>query len=198
MTRILLIDDHEASRLGVSDLLRQSGYEVVAERASGGSVVALAREKNPDVVFLAIGLSDLDGIDGIMVAEEIIRAKPLPVVLISRRHDAKIVERAKSAGVMAYLVNPLRAEQLRPTIELALAHFQQLASLRAENATLKETLEARKIIERAKGLLMEQKKVTEEQAYWLIKKTSMNMRKPMADVAQAILLAGGLLARDKR
>ena len=87
---------------------------------------------------------------------------------------------------------------MRPTIELALSRFQQFASLQEENSTLKETLEARKIIERAKGLLMEQRKLSEEQAYSLIKKASMNMRKPMADVAQAILLAGGLLAGDKR
>ena len=99
---------------------------------------------------------------------------------------------------MGYLVKPLRAEELRPTIELALSRFQQFASLQEENSTLKETLEARKIIERAKGLLMEQRKLSEEQAYSLIKKASMNMRKPMADVAQAILLAGGLLAGDKR
>jgi response regulator NasT len=98
---------------------------------------------------------------------------------------------------MGYLVKPLRAEELSPTIELAITRFQDFLSLREENSTLKVNLEARKLIERAKGLLMEQRKLTEEQAYTLIKKTSMNMRKPMADVAQAIILAGGFFKGDK-
>jgi len=98
---------------------------------------------------------------------------------------------------MGYLVKPLRAPELSPAIELAITHFQDFVSLRAENSSLKENLEARKLIERAKGLLMIQRNLSEEQAYTLIKKTSMNMRKPMADVAQAILLAGGIFKGDK-
>ncbi|TMA85493.1 MAG: ANTAR domain-containing protein [Deltaproteobacteria bacterium] len=124
-------------------------------------------------------------------------AQPLPVVLITSHYDAATIERAKQAGVMGYLVKPLRAEELSPTIELAITRFQDFLSLREENSTLKVNLEARKLIERAKGLLMEQRKLTEEQAYTLIKKTSMNMRKPMADVAQAIILAGGFFKGDK-
>jgi two-component system, response regulator PdtaR len=98
---------------------------------------------------------------------------------------------------MGYLVKPLRAEELSPTIELAITRYQDFFSLRAENSTLKENLESRKLIERAKGLLMEQRKLSEEQAYTLIKKTSMNMRKPMSDVAQAIILAGEIFKGDK-
>ena len=98
---------------------------------------------------------------------------------------------------MGYLVKPLRDEELTPAIELAITRFQDYVSLRQENSALKENLEARKLIERAKGLLMDQRNLTEEQAYSLIKKASMNMRKPMADVAQAILLAGGLLTDKK-
>jgi two-component system, response regulator PdtaR len=144
---------------------------------------------------MAVGLPDIDGIEA---AQEIIHSKPLPIVLITSHCDDATIERAKGAGVMGYLIKPLRAEELRPTIELALSRFQQFISLQEENSTLKETLETRKIIERAKGLLMEQRKLSEEQAYSLIKKASMNMRKPMVDVAQAILLAGGLLSGDKR
>ncbi len=195
MRRVLVIDDHEPSRVRLSTILRESEYEVVGEGATGKSAVVFAHTKNPDVILMAVGLPD---IDGIQAAEEIIQSKPLPIVLITSHYDTETIERAKGAGVMGYLVKPLRAEELRPTIELALSRFQQFASLQDENSTLKETLEARKIIERAKGLLMEQRKLSEEQAYSLIKKASMNMRKPMADVAQAILLAGGLLAGDKR
>jgi response regulator NasT len=195
MKRVLVIDDHEPSRARLSAILRECEYEVVGEAATGKSAMVFALTKNPDVILMAVGLPD---IDGIQAAEAIIQRKPLPIVLITSRYDAETIERAKGAGVMGYLVKPLRAEELRPTIELALSRFQQVASLREENSTLKETLEARKIIERAKGLLMEQRKLSEEQAYSLLKKASMNMRKPMADVAQAILLAGGLLASDKR
>lgn len=195
MRRVLVIDDHEPSRTRLSVILRECEYEVVGEGATGKSAVVFAHTKNPDVILMAVGLPD---IDGIQAAEEIIQSKPLPIVLITSHYDTETIERAKGAGVMGCLVKPLRAEELRPTIELALSRFQQFASLQEENSTLKETLEARKIIERAKGLLMEQRKLSEEQAYSLIKKASMNMRKPMADVAQAILLAGGLLAGDKR
>jgi len=195
MKRVLVIDDHEPSRARLSAILRECGYEVAGEIATGKSAVVFAQAKNPDVILMAVGLPD---IDGIQAAEEIVHAKPLPIVLVTSHYDAETIERAKGAGVMGYLVKPVRAEELRPTIELALSRFQQFALLREENSTLKETLEARKIIERAKGLLMEQRKLSEEQAYSLIKKASMNMRKPMSDVAQAILLAGGLLAGDKR
>lgn len=98
---------------------------------------------------------------------------------------------------MGYLVKPLRGAEIGPTIELAISRFHDFLSLREENSTLKENLQARKVIERAKGLLMDQRKISEEQAYTLMKKTSMNMRKPMADVAQAIILAGGVFKADK-
>ena len=122
---------------------------------------------------------------------------PLPIVLITSHYDTPTIERAKKAGVMGFLVKPLRGEELAPTIELAIGRFQEYLSLQQENSTLKENLEARKWIERAKGMLMEQKRLSEEQAYSMLKKTSMNLRKPMADVAEAIVVAGGLLTDKK-
>jgi AmiR/NasT family two-component response regulator len=195
MRRVLIIDDHEPSRTRLTSILREHGYEVVGEGASGKSAVVFAHAKNPDVILMAVGLPDVDGIEA---AREILQSKPLPIVLITSHFDVTTIDRAKRAGVMGYLLKPLRTEELPPAIELAISRFQEFASLQEENFNLKESLEARKIIERAKGLLMEQRKLSEEQAYSLIKKASMNMRKPMADVAQAILLAGGLLAGDKR
>jgi response regulator NasT len=156
--------------------------------------LVLAQTAAPDALLMAVGLGDTDGIDA---ARDLMQTRPLPIVLVTSHYDPATVERAKIAGIMGYLVKPLRREELSPAIELAITRFQDFVSLRAENATLKDNLEARKLIERAKGLLMDQRKLTEEQAYSLIKKTSMNMRKPMADVAQAILLAGGLLADKK-
>ncbi len=194
MRRVLIIDDHESSRQQIVATLKHDGHEIAAEGTRGKLAVPLARAASPDVLLMAVGLSDMDGIDA---ARDVMRTQPLPIVLVTSHFDSKTVERAKTAGIRGYLVKPLRAAELTPAIELAIMHFRDFASLSAENTTLKETLEARKVIERAKGLLMEQRRMTEEQAYSLIKKTSMNMRKPMADVAQAIILAGGFFKGDK-
>jgi len=195
MRRVLVIDDHQPSRRHLVAILNSRGYEIAGEGTSGKIVIALARTSLPDVILMSVGLAD---VDGIATSEQIMRAQPLPIILITSHHDAATVERAKRAGVMGYLVKPLRAEELSPAIELAITRFEEFVALREENSNLKETLEARKIIERAKGLLMQQRNISEEQAYTLIKKASMNMRKPMAEVAQAILLAGGFFKDDKK
>lgn len=194
MRRVLVIDDHEPSRKHLVKILTEGRYEIAGEGASGKLAMAMAKNAAPDVILMAVGLSDIDGIEA---ARDMMRSQPLPVVLITSHYDPATIERAKQAGVMGYLVKPLRGEELSPTIELAITRFQDFLSLREENSTLKENLESRKLIERAKGLLMEQRKLSEEQAYTLMKKTSMNLRKPMADVAQAIILAGGIFKSDK-
>jgi response regulator NasT len=194
MRRVLVIDDHEPSRRHLVRTLTEAKYEIAGEGASGESALRLARSAAPDVILMAVGLPDMDGIEA---AREMMRAQPLPIVLITSHYDTATIERAKQAGVMACLVKPLRAEELSPTLELAVTRYQDFLSLHQENSTLKENLASRKLIERAKGLLMEQRKLSEEQAYTLIKKTSMDKRKPMSDVAQAILLAGGVLKTDK-
>jgi AmiR/NasT family two-component response regulator len=194
MRRVLVIDDHEPSRKHLVKILTEGRYEIAGEGASGKLAMAMAKNAAADVILMAVGLSDIDGIEA---ARDMMRSQPLPVVLITSHYDPATIERAKQAGVMGYLVKPLRGEELSPTIELAITRFQDFLALREENSTLKENLESRKLIERAKGLLMEQRKLTEEQAYTLMKKTSMNLRKPMADVAQAIILAGGIFKSDK-
>jgi AmiR/NasT family two-component response regulator len=194
MKRVLVIDDHDPSRTQLVKTLRESGYEIAAEGKSGKAALVLAQTAAPDVIVMAVGLGDVDGIEA---ARDLMRSKPLPIVVITSHYDAATVERAKQAGIMAYLAKPLRNEELTPAIELAISRFEDFTSLRQENSALKENLEGRKLIERAKGLLMDQRKLSEEQAYSLLKKASMNMRKPMVDVAQAILLAGGLLAEKK-
>jgi two-component system, response regulator PdtaR len=194
MKRVLVIDDHDPSRTQLVKTLRESGYEIAAEGKSGKAALVLAQTAAPDVIVMAVGLGDVDGIDA---SRELMHSKPVPIVVITTHHDATTVERAKQAGIMAYLAKPLRTEELAPALELAISRFQDVTVLRQENFALKENLEARKLIERAKGLLMEQRKLSEEQAYSLLKKASMNMRKPMADVAQAILVARGLLAEKK-
>lgn len=194
MRRVLVIDDHEPSRRHLIQILRERGYEIAGEGSSGKLAVTLARAAIPDVIVMAVGLSDLDGIQA---AGEILKNVLLPVVLITSHYESSTVERATKAGVMALLLKPVREEAVSPAIELAISRFKDFLAVQQENESLKENLESRKIIERAKGLLMEQRKLSEEQAYSMIKKASMNMRKPMADVAQAIIVAGGLLSKKK-
>ena len=187
--RVLIIDDHRPSRTFLVEALNKKGFEVVGEGVSGESAPLLAKATTPDVALMAVGLPHLDGISA---AQEIMEAMPLPIVLLTSHYEAEAIERAKSAGVMAYLIKPLREEELVPTIEMAISRFSEFISLRKENEDLKKTLETRKTIERAKGILMESQRLSEAEAFSLIQKKSMDMRKSMAEIAQAIILTDEL------
>jgi response regulator NasT len=186
MRRVLVIDDHVPSRDNLKRALAASGCQVVGEGTSGKGAEELASATVPDVVLMAVGLSDLDGI---RAARRIMQSRPVPVILVSSHYDTETVERAKRAGVMGYLLKPLRDGELLPTIEIALSQFQEFVTLRKENENLKKTLEARKIIERAKGILMKSKGLSEAEAFSLIQKKSMDLRKPMSEIAQAVILS---------
>lgn len=180
-----MIDDHIPSKTFLVRALAQRGFEVVGEGESGKAALGLATSAAPDVVLMAVGLPDTDGIS---VAREIMESRPLPIVLLTSHYEAETIERAKGAGVMAYLIKPLREEELLPTIELAISRFAEFVSLRKANEDLKKTLEARKVIERAKGILMKSRGLSEPEAFALIRKKSMETRKPMPEIAQAIIL----------
>jgi response regulator NasT len=184
--RVLVIDDHLPSRAFLVKALNEKGFGVVGEGASGKGALKLAQATAPDVVLMSVGLPD---IDGIYAAQNIMEENPLPIVLLTSHYDEDTVERAKGAGVMAYLLKPLREDELLPTTELAISRFEEFSSLRKENEDLKKTLEARKAIERAKGVLMKQQGLSETEAFSLIQKKSMDLRKPMVEIAQAIILS---------
>ena len=186
MRRVLVIDDHVPSRNDLKRALAASGCQVVGEGTSGKGAEELASATLPDVILMAVGLSDLDGT---RAARKIMQSRPVPVILVSSHYDTETVERAKRAGVMGYLLKPLRDSELLPMIEIAVSQFQEFIALRKENETLKKTLEARKIIERAKGLLMKNKGLSEAEAFSLIQKKSMDLRKPMSEIAQAVILS---------
>ena len=194
MRRVLVIDDHEPSRKNVFRVLAESGFEVAGDGTSGAGALELSLATNPEVVLMAVGLADMDGI---RAARRIMQAHPLPSILLTSHFDAVTIERAKRAGIMGYLVKPLRASELAPAIELAVAHFEEFIALRKENQGLKKTLEARKIIERAKGILMANQGLSEADAFALIKRKSMELRKPMAEIAQAILLYEEIVKTSK-
>jgi two-component system, response regulator PdtaR len=193
MSRVLVIDDHDPSRKNLVSILKNSGYGVVGEGTTGATGLALAAATAPDITLMAVGLPDLDGI---RAARKLMQARPHAIVLLTSHNDKITVDRAARAGLMGYLVKPLREGELRPAIELAIARFQEFVTLQKENEDLKKTLGARKIIERAKGILMESQRLTEADAFALIQRRSMDTRKPMAEIAQAIVLAGAVARRS--
>jgi response regulator NasT len=184
--RIVLVDDHQPSRLAVTNAVASLGGAVVACGTSARQAPALVALHRPDVVILAVGLPDGDGVEA---AREVMAQTPCPIVLLTSRTDPAVIDRATAAGVMAFLLKPLRPAELGPALDLAVARFREFGALRRENEDLRKAIEARKLVERAKGLLMARERLSEAEAFRRIQKASMDTRKSMAEVAEAILLA---------
>ncbi len=185
-TRLVIADDESLIRMNLKETLVGLGYLVVGEAGDGVSAINLARELRPDLVVMDIKMPKLDGIQA---AEILTQERIAPVLLLTAYSDRDLVERAKEAGVVAYLVKPFREADLLPALEVAMARFNELRALDKQLGDLKESLETRKVVERAKGLLMEQQGLTEAEAFRKIQQLSMNTRKPMKEIAQALLLA---------
>jgi response regulator NasT len=183
--RILIADDESLIRLDLREMLVELGYDIVGEAGDGRSALDLARKLRPDLVIMDIRMP---GVDGITAAEELTRERIAPVVLLTAYSDQGLVERAKDAGVVGYVVKPFRQTELMPVIELSLTRFEEFRSLEREVGDLKEALETRKLVERAKGVLMEVHGLRESEAFHRIRKTSMDTRKSMKEVAEAVLL----------
>jgi response regulator NasT len=167
-------------------MLTELGYEVIGEAGDGRAALDLSRKLQPDIVIMDIKMPELDGIT---VAEELTREKIAPVVLLTAYSDQPLVERAREAGVVGYVVKPFRPAELLPVIELSVARFDEFRALEREVGDLREALETRKVVERAKGVLMETLGLREADAFHRIRKTSMDTRKSMREVAEAVLLA---------
>lgn len=184
--RILIADDEPIIRLDVKQMLGDAGYEVVGEAGDGAKALELARQLKPDVAILDVKMPVMDGIEAasVMCCENI-----APALLLTAFSDHDLLERAKGAGVYAYLVKPFKAADLPPAIEVAIARFEQNVKLTSEIADLNERLETRKLLERAKGILMDTYKFGEGEAYRRIQQQSMNTRKSMREIAEAIVLA---------
>ena len=190
-----MIDDHVPSRALVRAAVAAAGGAVVAEADTASAGVELVSRERPDVAVIAIGLPDRDGIDA---AAEIERRCPCPVVVLTSHAERGVIERARRAGAMAYLVKPLRPEELAPAVELAIARFAELERAGREAAALRRALENRKTIERAKGLLMDRLGLTEAVAFRLLQKTAMDRRVPIATLAERLIAgedSATLLAR---
>ena len=183
--RVLLAEDETIERVDLRELLSTLGYLVIGEAGSGTEAVRLARDLKPDIVIMDIEMPELDGIEA---AKIIWDEKVCPVLLLTAFSQRELVERARDAGVMGYLVKPWRDSEVTPAIEVALARYDETRTLDQEVADLKEKFETRKLIERAKGILMDQKGLSEAEAFRRIQKMSMNMRRPMKEIAQAIVI----------
>ena len=184
--RIVVIDDHAPSRALVRAAVAVADGAVVAETDTAAAGIELVAQERPDVAVIAVGLPDRDGI---AAAAEIERRCPCPVVVLTSHADRRLIERARQAGAMAYLVKPLRSEELAPALELAIARFAELARAGREAAALRQALEDRKTIERAKGLLMDRFGLAEAVAFRLLQKTAMDRR--VAIVSLAVRLIAG-------
>lgn len=182
--RILVAEDEALIRLDLAEMLEEAGYDVVGQAADGEQALDLARELKPDLVIMDV---KMPGMDGISAAEVLGNENLAPVVMLTAFSDRQLVERARDAGVMAYVVKPFTANDVLPAIDIARSRWQERAALEAEVADLAERFETRKRLDRAKGLLQQQLKLSEAESFRWIQKAAMDRRLSMREVADAVI-----------
>lgn len=182
--RVVVAEDEPLIRLDIVESLTEAGYEVVGEAGDGEAAVALVDELEPDVVVMDV---KMPGLDGISAAEQIMKDRSCAVVMLTAFSQKDLVNRARDAGAMAYVVKPFTPSDLLPALEIAISRFQEIVSLESEIADLTERFETRKRVDRAKGILMTKMGLTEPEAFRWIQKTSMDRRLTMREVADAVI-----------
>jgi len=182
--RVLIAEDEALIRLDLREMLIEEGYDVVGEAGDGEAALRLAEQLRPDLVILDIKMPIMDGLTA---AENIANSRLAPVVILTAFSQRDLVERARAAGAMAYLVKPFQKSDLVPAIEIAAARFAEMTALESEVGNLTDRLETRKLVERAKGALMTTYSMTEPQAFRWIQRTAMDHRMTMRDVAERII-----------
>ena len=184
--RIAVADDEADMREYFEKIIPRIGHEVVAVAQNGRELVELCRTVQPDLVITDIKMPEMDGIQA---SNEICRQTPVPVILVSAYHDGELIERAQNDHVLAYLVKPIKQADLEPAIAIAMRRFQQFEALRKESSDLRQALEDRKVIERAKGVLMKKAGLDEQAAFRRLQKLASDRNRKLVDIAQALLLA---------
>jgi response regulator NasT len=182
--RVVVAEDEALIRLDLVEMLTEAGYEVVGQAGDGEAAISITEKEKPDLVVMDVKMPKLDGISA---AERIANQRISPVVILTAFSQRDLVERARDAGAMAYLTKPFTIEDLMPAIELAVSRFQEIKQLDAEVSDLQEQLKARKLIEKAKGILMKNLKISEPEAFKWMQKTAMDKRRSMTDVAQLVM-----------
>ncbi len=190
--RILIADNESIIRMDLKELLEEAGHEVIGEAADGLKAVELTRKLKPDLVIMDIKMSEMDGI---AAAKMISNDKLAPVLLLTAYSQKEIVEKAKDSGVLAYLVKPVKESNLFPAMEIALSRFKEYMEIEQELLDLRNSLETRKILDRAKGMLMDAYNLSEQEAFRRIQQYSMAKRKSIREVAEAIIDASKKKAR---
>jgi two-component system, response regulator PdtaR len=185
--RVVIAEDEVLIRMDLAEMLSEEGYDVVGQAGDGAKAIELAEELRPDLVILDVKMPVLDGI---AAAERIASQRIAPVVILTAFSQRDLVERARDAGAMAYLVKPFSQTDLVPAIEMAVSRFAELSMLESEVADLTERLETRKAIDRAKNVLQEQLKLSEPEAFRWIQKTAMDLRLSMRQVAEGVIVHG--------
>jgi len=184
MSRVVIAEDEALIRLDLAEMLAEEGYDVVAQAADGEQAVALVMEHRPDLVVMDVKMPKLDGI---AAASQIAEARIAPVVILTAFSQRELVERARDAGAMAYLVKPFTRHDLVPAIEMARSRFAELVALEAEVGGLTEKLQTRKLVERAKALLQQSRGMSESEAFGWIQRTAMDLRLSMRQVAETVI-----------
>ena len=191
-TRVVIAEDEAIIRLDLAETLREEGYEVVAETGRGDEAVRLVRQHQPDIAILDI---KMPGLDGLSAAREIAGERLAAVLILTAFSQRDLIERARDAGALGYLVKPFQKAELLPAMEVALGRFREMKTLHDQATSLEEQLESRKLVDRAKGRLMDEHGLREGAAFSFIQKTAMRERRTMRDVADEIL-AGTLVPQD--
>ncbi len=186
--RVLIAEDEALIRLDLREMLQEEGFEVVGEAADGEQAVEMAAELEPDLVICDVKMPKMDGITA---AAQIADKRIAPVVILTAFSQRDLIERARDAGAMAYLVKPFQKRDLLPAIEMATSRFAEIRALESEVTDLRDRLEARKLIERAKGVLMTEHRMTEPEAFRWIQRAAMDNRTSMRAVAELVLSGGG-------
>ncbi len=181
---VVVAEDEALIRLDLVELLKEEGYDVIGEAGDGEEAIKLARDLEPDLVIMDVKMPKLDGITA---AETIAEERIAPIVMLTAFSQRDLVERARDAGAMAYVVKPFDASDVVPAIELALGRFQEIKAIENELADLEERFESRKVIDQAKGYLQQDLGLTEPEAFRWIQKTAMDLRKSMREVADGVI-----------
>jgi two-component system, response regulator PdtaR len=182
--RVVIAEDEAIIRLDLKETLEEEGYEVVGETGRGDEAVELVREHKPDIAILDI---KMPGLDGLSAAREITKERNAAVLILTAFSQRDLIEQARDAGALAYLVKPFQRSELIPAVEVALGRFQEMRALEAEVKGLEDQLETRRLVDRAKGLLMDKHGLSESDAFSFIQKTAMRERSTMKVIAQQVI-----------
>jgi AmiR/NasT family two-component response regulator len=183
-TRVVIAEDEAIIRLDLKETLQEEGYEVVGETGRGDEAVELVREHEPDIAILDI---KMPGLDGLAAAREIAGERRAAVLILTAFSQRDLIEQARDAGALAYLVKPFEKNELIPAVEVALGRFREMKALAAQTASLEEQLETRKVVDRAKGILMDKHGMAEAEAFSFIQKRAMGERITMRVVAERVI-----------